>query len=113
MKRRMLPGQRRESSLEAASIDALYGLEPVFEPHRPEAGDPGGAATDGVNAEESTPVVQAQCPYCGELIAAVLDLSAGSACYIEDCHICCQPIEFDLVVGPRGTLDSLELRRSD
>jgi transcription elongation factor Elf1 len=33
------------------------------------------------------------CPHCGEAISMVLDLSAGSQRYIEDCEVCCNPIE--------------------
>lgn len=32
------------------------------------------------------------CPYCGEMITLVLDLSVSEQDYIEDCFICCQPI---------------------
>ncbi|MGY2682056.1 CPXCG motif-containing cysteine-rich protein [Pseudomonas tolaasii] len=38
------------------------------------------------------------CPYCGELAEAVLDLSGGDQSYIEDCPVCCRPIIFDLQV---------------
>ncbi|SDU82644.1 CPXCG motif-containing cysteine-rich protein [Pseudomonas mucidolens] len=38
------------------------------------------------------------CPYCGELAEAVLDLSAGDQDYIEDCPVCCRPINFELQV---------------
>ncbi|NQD94795.1 CPXCG motif-containing cysteine-rich protein [Pseudomonas sp. CrR25] len=37
-----------------------------------------------------------QCPYCGEPVEALLDLSAGDQHYIEDCPVCCRPIIFDL-----------------
>ncbi|HSC85427.1 MAG TPA: CPXCG motif-containing cysteine-rich protein [Pseudomonas sp.] len=37
-----------------------------------------------------------QCPYCGEEVEALLDLSAGDQEYIEDCPVCCRPIIFDL-----------------
>ncbi|WP_439859499.1 CPXCG motif-containing cysteine-rich protein [Pseudomonas sp. MBLB4136] len=37
-----------------------------------------------------------QCPYCGEVVEALLDLSAGDQQYIEDCPVCCRPIVFDL-----------------
>ena len=37
-----------------------------------------------------------QCPYCGEMNEAVLDLSGGDQSYIEDCSVCCRPIQFDL-----------------
>jgi transcription elongation factor Elf1 len=33
-----------------------------------------------------------RCPFCGEPMDVVLDLSAGSQSYIEDCQICCQPM---------------------
>ena len=37
-----------------------------------------------------------QCPYCGEPVEIVLDLSIGAQQFIEDCPVCCRPIEFDL-----------------
>lgn len=57
---------------------------------------------------ESTPV---SCPYCGEVIDLAIDLSAGSQDYIEDCHICCQPIELHVTMDPPGTLRSIQARR--
>ncbi|MCA9484757.1 MAG: CPXCG motif-containing cysteine-rich protein [Nitrospina sp.] len=33
------------------------------------------------------------CPYCGEWISMVIDLSAGGQEYIEDCEVCCRPIK--------------------
>ncbi|HUE90664.1 CPXCG motif-containing cysteine-rich protein [Pseudomonas sp.] len=47
-----------------------------------------------------------QCPYCGEQVEAVLDLSAGDQEYIEDCSVCCRPIVFSLHTdGQDWTLD--------
>ena len=43
-----------------------------------------------------------ECPYCGEVITLVLDASAGSQRYIEDCHVCCRPITVDLEVDADG-----------
>ncbi len=37
-----------------------------------------------------------QCPYCGERVEALLDLSAGDQQYVEDCPVCCRPIVFEL-----------------
>lgn len=37
-----------------------------------------------------------QCPYCGEWVNALLDLSGGDQQYIEDCSVCCRPIVFAL-----------------
>jgi hypothetical protein len=34
-----------------------------------------------------------QCPYCGETIELLIDESAGEQQYIEDCSVCCRPIE--------------------
>lgn len=39
---------------------------------------------------------QAPCPYCGETIELTLDGSAGGQDYIEDCSVCCRPIEVSL-----------------
>ena len=32
------------------------------------------------------------CPYCGEEIQIVIDCSASDHDYIEDCQVCCRPI---------------------
>ncbi|HEX7115512.1 MAG TPA: CPXCG motif-containing cysteine-rich protein [Steroidobacter sp.] len=36
--------------------------------------------------------VEVSCPYCGETITLMLDLSVDSQSYIEDCQVCCQPM---------------------
>jgi len=33
------------------------------------------------------------CPYCSERISMVLDTSIDRQTYIEDCEVCCHPIE--------------------
>ena len=33
------------------------------------------------------------CPFCDEGMTLLLDLSAGGQSYIEDCQICCQPMQ--------------------
>lgn len=35
-----------------------------------------------------------QCPYCWEEISVLLDPSVSKQTYIEDCEVCCRPIEF-------------------
>lgn len=46
------------------------------------------------------------CPYCGESVETVVDISAGDQTYIEDCQVCCRPIVFDLRSdGEEWTLD--------
>lgn len=34
-----------------------------------------------------------QCPYCWEDISMILDPSISEQTYIEDCEVCCNPIE--------------------
>jgi hypothetical protein len=36
------------------------------------------------------------CPYCGETYPAMIDASQGSHTTIEDCAVCCQPIQLDV-----------------
>jgi hypothetical protein len=38
------------------------------------------------------------CPYCGEQISMVLDLTIRRQTYVEDCEVCCNPIEISYVV---------------
>lgn len=33
------------------------------------------------------------CPYCGEGITIVVDTSVPEQEYVEDCSVCCRPIE--------------------
>ena len=47
------------------------------------------------------------CPYCGEKIEILVDSSAGSQNYIEDCQVCCAPIEITIEVDYRGKLESV------
>lgn len=36
------------------------------------------------------------CPYCGEPIQVVVDCSTSHQEYIEDCQVCCRPINFNI-----------------
>ena len=38
-------------------------------------------------------IVKDYCPYCGELIELLIDCSRGVQEYIEDCYVCCRPIQ--------------------
>ena len=42
------------------------------------------------------------CPHSGESISVLLDLSELSQEYIEDCEVCCRPIEIKYEVGENG-----------
>jgi len=45
-----------------------------------------------------------ECPYCGEQIVVLVDSSESGEQYVEDCQVCCRPIEFMLSEGYDGTL---------
>jgi hypothetical protein len=92
---------RRISTLDAASIDQLYGLEPVYEP---------GGMRVGHDPQE---FVAVQCPWCGERFDTCVDLTAGELTYIEDCQVCCQPIELAVELEENGALHAVKVQRLD
>ncbi|OZV69111.1 CPXCG motif-containing cysteine-rich protein [Winogradskyella aurantia] len=46
-----------------------------------------------------------QCPYCWEQISMLVDMSQPSQNYIEDCEICCNPIQVSVVVNQSEIID--------
>lgn len=55
----------------------------------------------------STDAVRIQCPYCGETIEIIIDGSLQQQSYIEDCCVCCSPIELQVTVtGEEVTVDA-------
>lgn len=49
-----------------------------------------------------------QCPYCWEQISVLVDPSVPQQSYIEDCEVCCRPIQFDIHVDEAGEDISLQ-----
>ena len=101
------PRARKPSASQASNVaapgdvDARYGLEPLFEP---------GREPDRELAMPSA-FQSIQCPYCGERFETLVEAGTGAATYIEDCQICCQPIEFELQVDSQGAFAGLSVRR--
>jgi len=93
--------RRRISRLDGRSIDELYGLEPVWEP---------GTAPPALPPEE---FVAVRCPYCGERLQTRVDLTADEPGFVEDCEVCCRPIEFHIERDAAGGLVALQVRRLD
>jgi Cysteine-rich CPXCG len=56
--------------------------------------------------------LEIECPYCGERITLLVDSSAGSQEYIEDCQVCCKPINVYVTVNEEG-LPRVAVRRED
>ena len=46
------------------------------------------------------PVESIHCPYCGESVDVVIDDSIEHQQYIEDCWVCCRPINIEVIVDP-------------
>ena len=46
------------------------------------------------------------CPYCGESIEVLLNPEDVGSEYIEDCQVCCRPIEFFLREDMGGCLEA-------
>jgi hypothetical protein len=83
-------------------VDEIYGLEPVI-----------GAESPQMDNAAAAEFVVVHCPYCGEAFETGVDASAGLSRYVEDCQICCQPIEMELRVDENGAFTELIARRGD
>ncbi len=51
---------------------------------------------DDPDSDAMIDFTQIDCPYCGETFDAAVDLSSGDMDYVEDCPVCCRPIEMRL-----------------
>jgi hypothetical protein len=56
---------------------------------------------------------QIDCPYCGENFDLEVDCSAGGQQYVEDCPVCCQPIEISTSIDFEGNLQDVRAQRND
>lgn len=48
---------------------------------------------------------QISCPYCGETIELLIDTSAGTQQYVEDCEVCCQPMNVRVAIIGNGEVE--------
>jgi hypothetical protein len=46
--------------------------------------------------------VRVQCPYCWERFELLVDASVEQQEYVEDCEICCRPIDFSIDIDADG-----------
>ena len=91
-----------DKQLSESEVDALYGLEPAI-----------GGETERVDPGSRPEFVLVHCPYCGEGFETSADASAGPCKYVEDCQVCCQPIEMEVRVDEAGEFQELLARRGD
>lgn len=67
---------------------------------------------DGFDAERmGTDEASIECPFCGETFTVVVDTSIDAQTYVEDCYVCCRPIELT-VVCDAGAVVSVGVARS-
>jgi hypothetical protein len=60
-----------------------------------------------------TSSVNVGCPYCGEIVTVVLDEGGGaSQRYVEDCEVCCRPIQLSVRRSSDGHYE-VDTRRED
>jgi hypothetical protein len=52
------------------------------------------------------PTVTTNCPSCGESIELVVDDSVSDQQYVEDCFVCCRPINVRLSVDVDGDIQA-------
>lgn len=51
------------------------------------------------------------CPYCGETVDILIDTSIEQQNYIEDCSVCCRPMEINATCD--GSVVNADARASD
>lgn len=95
---RLLGGALRT---DAAHVDALYGLEPVFEP----GCDPRQRPLDAD--------IEIECPHCWQTYASTVDLTLGEQSWVEDCQHCCHPIAVAVTVVDDGRSACVNANRLD
>lgn len=53
--------------------------------------------------------ISIQCPFCGEEINSMVDTSQGGYSTIEDCQVCCRPMEISVECEP-GEVHSIDVQ---
>lgn len=57
---------------------------------------------------------QVQCPYCGEEIELFIDEGGGQEqSYIEDCQVCCRPLQVVASADEDGASSAYAVRLDD
>ncbi|MFC5577033.1 CPXCG motif-containing cysteine-rich protein [Lysobacter niabensis] len=59
------------------------------------------------------PTIAVPCPYCGERVELMIDASNDLQHYVEDCPVCCRPMEIAVAFDAGGELLVSATRDSD
>ena len=55
-----------------------------------------------------------ECPYCGETVPVFVDTGGGaSQRYVEDCSVCCRPMELSVLDDGEGEYTVVARRADD
>jgi hypothetical protein len=92
---------RSKTTPSAAEIDALYGLEPVYE-----------AGSDPRLVSLVDPI-DIDCPWCAETYQTQVDIGEQGQTMVEDCQICCRPIELTVHTRRGNGQLKVDVRRAE
>lgn len=67
--------------------------------------------SDEETSGSGTTETDVDCPFCGETFSIIVDTSVERQTYIEDCFVCCRPINFT-VECEDGLLISVSVDRA-
>jgi hypothetical protein len=59
------------------------------------------------------PTIAVPCPYCGERVELMIDGSEDLQHYVEDCPVCCRPMEISVALDASGEVMASATRDSD
>ena len=54
--------------------------------------------------------ISVRCPFCAQNIEVLIDMSVTSQNYLEDCSVCCRPIQFEVTIQ-NGELEWVDLQK--
>lgn len=56
------------------------------------------------------PLVETEisCPHCGELFPLLVDTTQEEQRHVEDCSVCCRPINLTIISEPGAVIDVRE-----
>jgi hypothetical protein len=63
---------------------------------------------------QTLPERDISCPYCGSLMTILIDIQDDMQPmhYVEDCQVCCRPIDFNVIVDIDAHIE-LSVQRDD
>ena len=56
--------------------------------------------------------IPVQCPYCWESFELLVDTSIETQEYVEDCEVCCRPIDFSIEIDTEDRV-TVQARHQD